>query len=106
MKFGIVITTTEPETVFNALRLANFAAKEGDQVGVFLLGKGVEMDHIEDERFNVRGQAESLLQAGGTILACGTCLKLRNSEGSELCPISTMKDLYQLIKNSDKVVTF
>ncbi len=106
MKLGIVITNTEPETVFNVLRLANFAAKEGDQVGVFLLGKGVEMDRIEDGRFNVRELAEALLQAGGSILACGTCLKLRNSEGSELCPISTMKDLYQLIKSSDRVVTF
>lgn len=106
MKLGIVITNTEPEAVFNVLRLANFAANEGDQVGVFLLGKGVEMDRIEDERFDVRGQAESLLQAGGKILACGTCLKLRDSKGSELCPISTMKDLYQLIKNSDRIVTF
>ena len=106
MKLGIVITTTEPEAVFNVLRLANFAAKEGDEVGVFLLGKGVEMDQIEDERFNVRGQAEALLKAGGSILACGTCLKLRHSGGSELCPISTMKDLYRLIENSDKVLTF
>jgi uncharacterized protein involved in oxidation of intracellular sulfur len=106
MKLGLVITNTDPETVLNVLRLANFAAKEGDEVGVFLLGNGVEMERIEDERFNVREQAEILLKAGGRIMACGTCLKLRDSEGSELCPFSTMEDLYRLIKDADKIVTF
>ena len=40
MRLGIVISTTEPETVFNALRLGNYAAGQGDAVRVFLLGKG------------------------------------------------------------------
>lgn len=106
MKLGLVITTTDPETVFNALRLANFSVKEGDTAGVFLLGKGVEMDRIKDERFNVREQAETFLKAGGKIMACGTCLKLRDSEGSDLCPLSTMKDLYRLIKDADRLFTF
>ncbi len=47
-----------------------------------------------------------LVEKGGRILACATCLKIRNSEGTELCPLSTMKDLYELIRNSDKVVSF
>jgi len=106
MKFAMVISVTEPETVFNALRLGNYALKQGDEVGVFLLGKGVELDRIEDLQFNVREQAEALLAAGGSILACGTCLKLRNSEGSEICPLSTMKDLYEMVKEADKVLTF
>ena len=106
MKLGIVLSTTEPETVFNVLRLGNYAIGQGDSVRVFLLGKGVELDRIQDEKFNVSQQAEALLQAGGTIQACGTCLKLRQSEGSELCPISTMKDLYEIIRDSDRVITF
>jgi sulfur relay (sulfurtransferase) complex TusBCD TusD component (DsrE family) len=28
------------------------------------------------------------------------------AEGSELCPLSTMKDLYTLIRDADRVVTF
>jgi sulfur relay (sulfurtransferase) complex TusBCD TusD component (DsrE family) len=40
------------------------------------------------------------------ILACGTCLKIRHSKGSELCPLSTMKDLYELIQESDKIISF
>lgn len=106
MKLGLVLSTTEPETVFNALRLGNYAAGQGDTVRVFLLGKGVELDQIDDEKFNVRQQAESLLQAGGSILACGTCLKLRHSRGSELCPLSTMKDMYEIVRDCDRVLAF
>ena len=106
MRLAIVISQTNPEVVFNALRLANFSRKENDEVKVFLLAEGVELDRIDDPKFDVRGQAESFLQAGGRILACGTCLKLRNSSGSELCPLSTMKDLHTLIREADRVVTF
>lgn len=106
MKLAMVYTTTEAETIFNALRLANYALKEGDEVKIFLLGKGVELDQIEDPKFDVRKQADDFLASGGQILACGTCLKLRNSEGSEICPISTMKDLYELVRDADKVLTF
>ena len=65
MKLAIVISTDEPETVFNALRLGNFAAKEGDDVGIFLVGKGVELDKIADDRFDIRGQAVELLANRG-----------------------------------------
>jgi uncharacterized protein involved in oxidation of intracellular sulfur len=106
MKLAMVLTVAEPETVFNALRLANYARKQGDAVKVFLLGKGVELDQLQDPRFDVRGQAEAFLAAGGCILACGTCLELRHAEGSELCPLSTMKDLYGMVEEADKVLTF
>ena len=49
---------------------------------------------------------QDLVERGGKILACGTCLKVRGSEGTELCPLSTMKDLYELVRDSDKVVSF
>jgi len=106
MKLAIVVSTNEAEAVFNAMRLGNYAAKEGDDVGVFLVGKGVELDRIEDDRFDVRAQAEAFLSESGRILACGTCLKLRESSGSDLCPLSTMKDLYELIRDADRVVSF
>jgi uncharacterized protein involved in oxidation of intracellular sulfur len=106
MKLAMVISRTKPELVFNAIRLANFSRKEGDEVNVFLLPEGVELDEINSPKFDVRGQAESFLQAGEQILACGTCLKLRNSQGSELCPLSTMKDLHALVREADRVVTF
>ncbi len=70
------------------------------------LAKGVEVETIDTEDFKVTEQMRSFYEAGGEILACGTCLKIRQSEGSEICPISTMKDLYELVRDSDKVVTF
>ena len=59
MKLAMVISQTNPELVFNAFRLANFSRKEGDEVKVFLLAEGVELDGINTSKFDVRGQAES-----------------------------------------------
>ena len=106
MKLGIVVTQTDPETVFNVLRLALYSLQQGDEVRIFLSGKGVEIDRIEDAKFDVKGQAQKVLNAGGQFLACGTCLKLRKSEGSEICPLSTLKDHYEIVRDSDKVLTF
>lgn len=105
MKLGIVIHSTDPETVWNAFRLGAFSLKQGDTVQAFLLARGVECERLDDERFDVRQMMQAFVDAGGAILACGTCLKLRNLDGSKLCPISTMKDLHEIIQNSDKVIT-
>jgi sulfur relay (sulfurtransferase) complex TusBCD TusD component (DsrE family) len=105
MKLGMIITQTDPETVFNALRLALYSLEQGDRVRIFLSGRGVEIDQIEDSKFNVKAYARKVLDAGGEFLACGTCLKLRNSEGSEICPLSTLKDHYEIVRDSDKIVT-
>jgi uncharacterized protein involved in oxidation of intracellular sulfur len=106
MKLGIVIYSTDAETVWNAFRLGLFALKEGDAVSVFLLASGVECESLDTERFSVTGQMNELVEKGGKILACGTCLKIRNSDGTELCPLSSMKDLYELVRDSDKIVSF
>jgi sulfur relay (sulfurtransferase) complex TusBCD TusD component (DsrE family) len=105
MKLGIVITQTDPETVFNALRLASFSLKQGDGVRIFLSGKGVEIDQIESQEFDVKGEARKILNAGGEFLACGTCLTLRGSKGSDVCPLSTLKDHYEIVRDSDRLVT-
>ncbi|RCV65045.1 uncharacterized protein involved in oxidation of intracellular sulfur [Methanophagales archaeon] len=106
MKLGIVIYSDDSETVWNAFRLGNFALQEGEKVNVFLLAKGVECEALDTDKFVVTEQMQTFADTGGEILACGMCLKIRQSEGSKMCPLSTMKDLYELIKDSDKVVTF
>jgi len=106
MKIGIVIYSNDPETVWNAFRFGNFALGEGDEINVFLLGKGVESEDLGTEAFNTREQMQNFMRNGGSILACGSCLAIRESGGSEMCPVSTMKDLYELIMVSDKVLTF
>jgi uncharacterized protein involved in oxidation of intracellular sulfur len=105
MKLGIVITHTDPETVFNTLRLALYSIEQGDEVRVFLSGKGVEIDKIDHPKFNVKDAAQKLLDAGGQFFACGTCLKIRNSDGNEICPLSTLKDHYEIVRDSDRLIT-
>ena len=105
MKLAIVINTNDAEKAWNALRLGNTAIKEGHEVGVFLMGAGVEIECIDDPKFDVAGTLTAFLNAKGNLLACGTCLKSRQQE-SDVCPISTMVQLVELINSSDKVVSF
>jgi uncharacterized protein involved in oxidation of intracellular sulfur len=106
MKLGLVAYSNDAETVWNSFRFGNFALKKGDEVRVFLMAKGVECESLDTEKFKVTEQMQSFVSDGGKILACGTCLKIRNSEGTELCPVNTMNDLYTLVCECDKVVSF
>jgi len=73
---------------------------------VFLLGKGVECESLDMDKFKVTEQIQTLVDNGGEIFACGSCLEIRKSEGSKVCPLSTMEDMYEIVKNSDRIVTF
>lgn len=53
----------------------------------------------------MKGEAQKVLDAGGEFLACGSCLKLRASAGSAICPLSTLKDHYEIVRDSDRLVT-
>lgn len=105
-KLGLVLTQTDPETVYNAFRVGEYALKQGDEVSLFLLGKAVELEKLNGGEFDVQGKTRSFVAAGGKILACGTCLQMHGSKGSQLCPVSTLGDLYRIIRSSDRVMTF
>jgi len=105
MKIGIIIYSDDSETVWNAFRFGNFALSEGDEVKVFLLAKGVECESLDTDKFRITEQMQKFVDSGGELLACGTCLKIRQSE-LEMCPLSTMRDLYELVKECDRIVTF
>lgn len=106
MKLGIIIYSSDPETVWNAFRLGAFALNKQDSVKAFLLAKGVECETIDTPQFKVTDQMRAFIDKGGEILACGTCLKIRQSGTTEMCPLSTLEDLYNMINASDKVVSF
>lgn len=106
MKVGIIVSSDDAETAWNAFRFGQFAINKGDQVKAFLLGKGVECMQLHSEAFDVPGQMESFAGAGGEIFACGTCLQIRQSEGSKICPVSTMEELYDIVSESERVLTF
>ena len=106
MKMGVVISSNDAETCWNAIRYANFALGQKDEVKIFFMGKGVEYQKVCTEKFNTVEQADNFLKSGGRIYACGSCIKSREQESSQMCPISTMKDMHEIIKESDRVITF
>ena len=51
-----IISTSDGETIYNAMRLANVGVNKGDEVSVFMLGKGVLFEQAGTEQFDVMGQ--------------------------------------------------
>ena len=106
MKLGIIIETKEYEKSWNAMRFAVTANKTGHEVKVFLMGEAVEIENMTHETYDVAAQVQAFAVLNCEILACGTCLKSRNMEGSDGCPISTMIDCVQMVEWSYKFFTF
>jgi uncharacterized protein involved in oxidation of intracellular sulfur len=106
MKLGIIIETKEPEKAWNAFRFAITGRKQDHEVKVFLMGEAVECEGVHHKKYDVAEQLATFIKAGGEILACGTCLKSRQLDGSDACPISTMVDCLKLVEWADKTVTF
>jgi uncharacterized protein involved in oxidation of intracellular sulfur len=103
---GMVIYSNDTETVWNALRLANYSKNQGDTVSIFLLGKGVELDDLVKTDKDMKEQADKFLENGGLILGCGTCLQSRKNNEPEVCKYSSLADLYELIRKNKIVLTF
>jgi len=106
MKIGIIIETKEPEKAWNAFRFAVTARKQNHKVRVFLMGEAVECEGLVHEKYNVDEQLKNFVANGGELMACGTCLKSRQKDGTESCPLSTMLDCLELVEWADKMVTF
>ena len=106
MKIGIILNTNDAETIWNAFRFGNEALKNAHSVKVFLLGKGVEIENAKDDRFPLlEGSIKKFIKNNGIVLACGTCLKIRQKEIS-LYPVSAMGDMLKIVEDSDKILTF
>jgi sulfur relay (sulfurtransferase) complex TusBCD TusD component (DsrE family) len=106
MKLGIIIETNDPEKAWNGVRFGNAAIKQGHEVKIFFMSAGVEIESITHEKYNAKKQIDEFIQNNGVVLACGTCIKSRNQESSDVCPISTMIDCLNMVEWADKVVSF
>ena len=107
MKVGIILNTNDAETCWNCFRFGNEALKNNHSVKVFLLGKGVEVESVQDAKFPLlKGSVEKFIKNSGAILACGTCLKIRGKEEIGISHISAMGDMLKIVEESDKIVTF
>ncbi|MBM9579221.1 DsrE family protein [Leptospira sp. 201903070] len=106
MKLGIVVYSLQAESIYNAFRIGNFALKKGDSVKVFLLGEGVESLRLDSSEFKIKDQISFFQEGSGEILACGTCLDLRQTKVENFCKYSNLADLYEIISESDKLLSF
>lgn len=43
---------------------------------------------------------------GGKVFACGTCLEIHKLKAPKGFAVATLKDLYEIVKESDRVVSF
>ena len=56
MNVLFIISTDDVETCYNAMRLANVAVQKGDDVSVFMLGRGVLFEQNNNDQFNAMEQ--------------------------------------------------
>ena len=103
---GIVLYSNDVETIYNALRLAIYSQEWDNQVSIFLLGKGVELEGIVLENADIKAQVESFVDLGGVIMGCQTCFQSRKQSESKICKVSCIQDLYDLVKKNQIVLTF
>src|SRR3990167_2408326 len=107
MKLGIILQSNNPEQVWNTFRLGMTALKAGNEVEIFLMSEGSELDTIPDTTdFDIAAKVAEFKALKGGLYACGSCLKVRGKEKSNVCPISTMSDLLAMVERSDKVLVF
>lgn len=106
MKIGIILNTNDAETVWNCFRIGNEALKNNHSAKIFLLGKGVEIENAKDDKFPLlEGSVKKFIKNNGVMLACGTCLKIREKEIG-ICPVSTMEEMLKIVEESDKILVF
>ncbi len=103
---GIVISSGDAETVWNGLRLAIAAQSKGDTVVIFVIGKAEDVFMNDTSKFDIPKTSQQFVGNGGNIYACATCAKMRHTENVQMCTITSIFDLYEIVKRSKKIVSF
>lgn len=111
MKITVIISTNDSETVWNAFRFANTSLAYDNDVSVFLLGRGVEAAVISTLQYDVEEQMDVFRRTGGHLIGCAVCCESRSDEMPSLheklaCELGSMQQLYGLVAEADKVVSF
>ena len=107
MKLGIILQSNKQEHVWNTFRLGITALKADHKVEIFLMSEGSELDTIPDTKdYDISAKVMKFKELKGEIYACGTCLKVRGKERSNVCSVATMSDLFKMVESSDKVLVF
>lgn len=108
MKLGIIIYSNDPETVWNTFRFALKATEEDEFVTVFLTGRGVEADTdiLDTGSFEVSEMKRRFLESGGKLFCCGTCSVTLRGKNPVAASKGGLKDMLDIIRDSDRVLTF
>lgn len=61
---------------------------------------------LTHDKYNVDEKLNEFVDMGGIVLACGTCLRSRNMNGTDACPMSNMVTCVEMVAWADKMVTF
>jgi sulfur relay (sulfurtransferase) complex TusBCD TusD component (DsrE family) len=112
----IIIIDAPPygdERPYNGLRLAQALLDAGEWIELFLLGDGVHVAHARQDPRGAHASLEPMLAElvgkGAVVTLCGTCCQARGLGEDELVEgvrIGTIHDLADLVRRSDKVLTF
>jgi uncharacterized protein involved in oxidation of intracellular sulfur len=106
MQIGILINSSDDETVWNALRFGIFALEKGDTVTAFFLGKGVPASQKSAAPYNIPQQVQHFIGAAGKVYISRTGLHMHHLNASPQIIVAEMDTLYDLIEASEKIVTF
>ncbi|MDH5257337.1 MAG: DsrE family protein [Gammaproteobacteria bacterium] len=110
MKISVIIYSNDDETIWNGFRFGVTSLIYDNETTVFLLGKGVEA-LSENSLYDIQEQVDLFRENGGTLIGCGVCVESRKDEMPNLeellsCNLGSMQDLYKLVIEADKVLTF
>lgn len=107
MNVTVIISTNETEKVWNALRLTNTFLGAGHKVSIFLMSSGVEAEFLDHGHFAIQDNWKLLLERGGNVVSCGTCLQFRKLTGKiKFSQIGNLLDCATLVETADKVLNF
>jgi uncharacterized protein involved in oxidation of intracellular sulfur len=114
----LVILNDSPygiERPYNGLRLAhNLLQKvEGTSLTVFLMGDAAAAaragQHTPNGYYNLERMLKGIVNRGGTVLVCGSCMDARGIREDDVVPggrRSTLDELTQLTAAADRVLVF
>jgi hypothetical protein len=103
---GILLTTREPRQVWGALRAANADLKSGRLVRVVAAGDGLLLPRVRSPRHNLPRALREFLDRRGVVHSVGTCIGLRYRDGEDACIESTLADMVEVVRDSDRVLVF
>ncbi len=112
----VIFINTSPygtEGPYNALRFAQALELTGECVELLLMGDAVNTARRAQEPRNAHASLEALLtellEKGADVTLCGTCCQTRGLNKADLVDgvtVGAIHDFAQIVKKSDKVVSF